>query len=163
MYSCYYYCSVTQLCPTLCDPMDCSLLGSSVHGILKAWILGWVAISSTRASCRPRDLKHVSCIGRPGFHVLHYHQEFAQFMSTDSMMPSKYLILCCSLLLFSSVIQSCPHFCKPSITNSQSFLKLMSIESVMSSNHFSPVVTLSSWLQSSSIRVFSDESVFCMK
>ena len=36
---------VTQLCPTLCDSMDCSLPGSSVHGILQARALEWVAIS----------------------------------------------------------------------------------------------------------------------
>ena len=39
-------CLVAQLCPTLCNPMDCSLPGSSVHGILQARILEWVAISS---------------------------------------------------------------------------------------------------------------------
>ena len=39
---------VTQSCPTLCDPMDCSLPGSSVHQILQARILEWVAISSSR-------------------------------------------------------------------------------------------------------------------
>ena len=38
---------VTQSCPTLCDPMDCSLPGSSVHGILQARILEWVTISIT--------------------------------------------------------------------------------------------------------------------
>ena len=37
--------SVIQLCPTLCDPMDCSLPGSSVHGVFQARILEWVAIS----------------------------------------------------------------------------------------------------------------------
>ena len=37
---------VAQSCPTLCDPMDCSLLGSSVHGILQARILEWVAFPS---------------------------------------------------------------------------------------------------------------------
>ena len=36
---------VAQSCPTLCDPMDCSLLGSSVHGIFQARVLEWVAIS----------------------------------------------------------------------------------------------------------------------
>ena len=40
--------SVAQSCPTLCDPMDCSLLGSSVHGICEARILEWVAISFSR-------------------------------------------------------------------------------------------------------------------
>ena len=39
------FCLVAQLCPTVCDPMDCSPPGSSVHGILQARILEWVAIS----------------------------------------------------------------------------------------------------------------------
>ena len=39
---------VAQLCPTLCDPMDCSLPGSSVHGIFQARVLQWVAISFSR-------------------------------------------------------------------------------------------------------------------
>ena len=38
--------SVAQLCPTLCNPMNCSPIGSSVHGILQARILEWVAIMS---------------------------------------------------------------------------------------------------------------------
>ena len=41
---------VTQLCPTLCDPMDCSPSGSSVHEILQARILEWVAIPFSRKS-----------------------------------------------------------------------------------------------------------------
>ena len=36
---------VAQSCPTLCDPMDCSLPGSSVHGIFQAGVLEWVAIA----------------------------------------------------------------------------------------------------------------------
>ena len=40
---------------TLCDPMDCRLLGPSVHGILQARILKWVAILFPRASSQPRD------------------------------------------------------------------------------------------------------------
>ena len=39
---------VAQLCPTLCDPMDCSLPGSSIHGIVQARVLEWVAISFSR-------------------------------------------------------------------------------------------------------------------
>ena len=46
---------VVELCVTLCDPMGCSLPGSSVHEILKARILEWVAISFSRRSSRPRD------------------------------------------------------------------------------------------------------------
>ena len=41
---------VAHSCPTFCDPMDCSLPGSSVHGILQAGILEWVARLSSRAS-----------------------------------------------------------------------------------------------------------------
>ena len=41
---------VAQLCPTLCDPMDCSLSGSSVHGIFQARVLEWIAISFSRGS-----------------------------------------------------------------------------------------------------------------
>ena len=44
-----------QLCSTLCDPMDCSPPNSSVHGILQARILEWVAISFSRGSFLPRD------------------------------------------------------------------------------------------------------------
>ena len=47
-------CSVTKLCPTLCDPMDYSLPGSFVHGIFQARILEWIAISFLRGSSRPR-------------------------------------------------------------------------------------------------------------
>ena len=46
---------VAQSCPTLCDPMDCSPPGSSVHGVLQAEILEWVAIPFSRRSSRPRD------------------------------------------------------------------------------------------------------------
>ena len=53
---------VTQSCPTLCDPMDCSLPGSSVHGIFQAIVLEWIAISFSSGSSRPRDGTQVSCI-----------------------------------------------------------------------------------------------------
>ena len=43
----------TQWCLTLCDPTDCSLPDSSVHGILQARILEWVAITSSRGSSQP--------------------------------------------------------------------------------------------------------------
>ena len=53
-----------QSCPTLCDPVYCSLLGSSVHAIFPARILEWVAISYSRGSSWPRDGAWVSCVGR---------------------------------------------------------------------------------------------------
>ena len=49
-----------QSCPTLCDPTDCSLPGSSVHGIFQARVLEWVAISFSGGSSQPRDRTRVS-------------------------------------------------------------------------------------------------------
>ena len=65
VYICIYVCMcmlVTQLCLTLCDPMDCSPPGSSVRGILQARILEWVAMSFSRESSQPRDQTRVSRI-----------------------------------------------------------------------------------------------------
>ena len=53
---------VAQSCPTLCDPVDCSLPGSSVHGILQARILEWVADPFSRESSQSRNRTQVSWI-----------------------------------------------------------------------------------------------------
>ena len=60
---------VAQSCPTLCDPIDCSLPGSSVPGILQARILEWVAISFSRRSSQPRDRTRVSHIAGRRFTI----------------------------------------------------------------------------------------------
>ena len=60
---------VAQSCLTLCDPMDCSPLGSSVHGILQARILEWVAISFSRGSSQPRYQTQVSHIAGRCFNL----------------------------------------------------------------------------------------------
>ena len=56
-----------QSCPTLFDPMDCSLPGSTIHGILPARMLEWLVFSSSRGSSQPRNwtlVSYISCIGR---------------------------------------------------------------------------------------------------
>ena len=53
---------VAQACPALCDHMDCSPPGSSVHGILQARILKWIAMPSSRGSSWPRGWICISCI-----------------------------------------------------------------------------------------------------
>ena len=58
-----------QSCPTLCDPTDCSLLGSSLHGILQARILEWIAISFSRGSSQLRDRTQVSCTAGTHFNL----------------------------------------------------------------------------------------------
>ena len=57
-------CLVAKLCPTLCDPMDCSPPGSSVQGISQARILEWVVISFSRRPSWPKDQTPISCTGR---------------------------------------------------------------------------------------------------
>ena len=60
---------VAKLCPTPCDPMHCSAPGSSVHGLLQARVLEWVAIPFSRGSSQPRDGSQVSCIAGRFFTV----------------------------------------------------------------------------------------------
>ena len=55
-------CLGAQSCPNLCDPIDHSPPGSSVHGILQARMLEWIAISFCRGSSQPRDRTCVSCV-----------------------------------------------------------------------------------------------------
>ena len=55
-----------QSCLSLCNPMDCSPPGSSVHGILQARILEWVAMPFSRGSSWPRDRTHVSYVSCTG-------------------------------------------------------------------------------------------------
>ena len=94
---------VTQSCLTLCDPTDCSPPGSSVHGILQARILEWVAISFSRGSSRPRDQTQVSYI--------------AGGLFTDSPQGSSFQIFKhseCFLLSHFSRVQLCgPHRQQP--------------------------------------------------
>ena len=83
---------VTQSCPTLCDPMDCSLPGSSVQRIFQARILEWVAVSSSRGSSWSRDRNQVShTAGRQTLYHLSHQGS-----------PSEV-----------KVAQSCPTLCDP--------------------------------------------------
>ena len=66
-------CLVTQLCPTLCDPMDCSPPCSSVHGIFQARIVERVAISYSSGSSRSRNRTWVSYISCNGRQILYYY------------------------------------------------------------------------------------------
>ena len=86
---------VTQSCPTLYNPMDCSLPGSSLHGILQARVQEWVAISFSRGSSRPRDQTLVSCI--PGRHFNLWATREVHVISTFACMS----------------VQSCPTLCAP--------------------------------------------------
>ena len=62
-----------QCCLTLCDPVDCSLPDSSVHGIFQARIMEWVAISYPRGSSQPKYRIHVFCVSWIGRQILYQH------------------------------------------------------------------------------------------
>ena len=95
-------CMRAQLCPTLCDPMDCSPSGSSVHGIFQARILHWLAISFSRGSSWPRDQTHVSgifCISRQ----ILYHcatREVPSFPRSIKIVRRRPQLSKCTLTLF---------------------------------------------------------------
>ena len=59
---CHLMYTYAQSCPTLCDHLDCSLTGSSVHAIFQAIILEWVVVSSSRRSSPSRNRTHIPCI-----------------------------------------------------------------------------------------------------
>ena len=118
-------CSVARSCPALCDPMDYSLPGSSVHGISQARILEWVAISSSSRSTQPRDWTLISCVSCIGRRTL-YH--WASSGSLDSGLGHNFLIpfvfstqqsLQCSLMV--------SYFTSPAPITSSLFASLVSL------------------------------------
>ena len=75
---------VAQSCLTLCDPMACSLPGSSVHGIFQAIVLEWIAIFFSRISSQPRDQTQVSrIVDRQTLYRLS-HQGRQQYLSQQN-------------------------------------------------------------------------------
>ena len=81
-------CSVAQSCTTLCDPMDCSPPGSSIHGILQSRILEGVVISSSRRSSQPKDQTPVSCVPRTGRLILYHWATWEAQEHTDKVKMS---------------------------------------------------------------------------
>ena len=137
--------------------MDYSPPGSSLHGILQARVLEWVAISSSRGSFRPRDWTRTSCdswigrqvslllvpLGKPGVTMIQFSS--VQLLSRVWLFVTPW---------------TAAHPASLSITNSQSLPKLMSIELVMPSSRLilcRLLLPLPSIFPS--IRVFSNESV----
>ena len=153
MYVCV--CSVAQSCLTLCDPVGCSLPGSSVQGISQPWRLEWGAISFSRGSSRPRDQTCVSCIGRwVLYHCTTGSPIVSMFRSDQSLSPVQLFVTPWIAARQASL----------SITNSWSSFRLTSIESVMPSSHLilcRPLLLLPPIPPS--IRVFSSESTLLMR
>ena len=124
------YALLLQSCLTLCNPMGCSPPDFSVHEILQARILEWVAMPSSRGSSQPRDQTQVSHIVG-GFFTIWFSS--VQLLSHVRLFATPWIAA---------------HQTSLSITNSWSPPKLMSIESVMPSNHIILYPPLSSCPQS---------------
>ena len=92
---------VNQSCPTLCDLMDYSLSGSSVHGILQAKILEWVAIPFSRGSSQPRDWNWVSCsVGR--FFTIWSTKDYLFVSLGGTLLPNAFVVhVLCARIYFS--------------------------------------------------------------
>ena len=106
---------VIQSCPTFCDPMDYSMPGSSVHGILQARILEWVALPFSRGSSWPRDWSQVSHTGDRFFTIWvksytdmvkkNFFQLFIQYIVVE--LPSFLLLLLAALLVIWNICWIC--------------------------------------------------------
>ena len=98
---------VSQLCPTLCDPIDCSQPGSSVHGIFQTRILECIAIPFSRPSSQPRDqilhyrwmLYYLSHQGKPCFRWSRWNTEFTWLMRMSELWTEKQKLLKPAVLL----------------------------------------------------------------
>ena len=95
-------CLVTQSCPILCNPMDCSPPGSSVHGILQARILEWIVIPFSRGSSQPKDQTWVFCTAG-GFFTTELSGkpcalDFIRFLFLSSSLPPSIIIFCLYLV-----------------------------------------------------------------
>ena len=146
--------SAAQSCLTLCNPMDCSPPGCSVHRMFQARLLEWGAISYSRALPYP-GIKPTS-LASPALVTTELPTEKShrlfQFSSVQSLSHVRLFV----------TPWTAAHQVSLSITNSRSLLKLIFIESVMLANHLilcrPPLLLPPSIFLS--IRVFSNESVF---
>ena len=86
------YAKLLQSCPTICNPMDWNPSGSSVHRILQARIVEWVAMLFSRRSFQPKDRTHISSVSCIGRQVLYHwcHLGSSSFWCTTRWISSMY-------------------------------------------------------------------------
>ena len=140
MSSCVQYsaepCLVTQLCPIICDPMDCSPPSSSVHGDPPARTLEWVAMPFSRGSSQPRDRTQVCR------QILYHlsHRDLSLLQGILSTQESNWGLLYCRRILYQLSYQGAggntTHILVPVCLNSQSrlFLTHALIQQVFTEN-----------------------------
>ena len=126
MYVCIS-CMLIQPCLILYDPMDCSIPGSSVHGISHAKILEWVAVSSSRGSSQHRNWTCISCVSCLGWQIL-YHWANQEARACINIYVATYVCACVHICvciymyvyglcwyIISSIFQMTKKHCSPEI------------------------------------------------
>ena len=138
---------VTQSCSTLCNPMDCSLPGFSVHGILQARILEWITISFSRGSSQARDQTRVSHIGGRHFNLWATREA-----------PNN------GIYMFSSILVSLGYMPRSGIAESYGGFILSCLRNLHSNP--SSIVAISIYIPTNSARVFpflhTLSSIYCL-
>ena len=90
---------VTQSCQTLCEPMDCGPAGSSVHGILQARVLEWVAVPFSRELSKPRDWTQVSTCVADRFFTVWATREVPKLSNKPAIPKSLLYVRCVRYLI----------------------------------------------------------------
>ena len=115
----FVLCCAKSLCSclTLCDPMDCSLQGSSVHGILQARILKWAATPFSKGSSGPRDrtesVMSLALVGRFFTTSTTWEGPGGLGLGLGLRLGIGLGLGKAQVVQFSSVAQSCPTLCDP--------------------------------------------------
>ena len=157
----FYVLCCAQSWPTLCNPMDCRLPGTSVYGILQARILEWVAMPSSRGSSWPSDwtcISYVSCNGKRILyhkHSLGSPHQFTSFSLTSSPCPPvlinmSYLLVSHNSSCLSSLCKSYMNCC----LSSQTFLVELEFPCVL----MVPNTTFFPGINSGPLFIFLDSS-----
>ena len=137
-------CSVAQSCPTLCDPMDCRLPGSSVHGDSPGKNTGVVAMPFSRGSSQPGDRTQVSCI-------------VGGFFTIWATREAKKVMTCSKKVNLVLVAQSCPTLCHPVNCNppGSSVYGILSVHAVGSHSLPQGIFLIQGWTQVPSLQADS--------
>ena len=123
-----------QLCPALCDAMDCSLPSSSVHGIFQARKLQSVAISFFRGSSQPRAWIRISCISCIGRWILYHWATGEANMLMRILIFFKFIFWLCSILVFWPGIEPVTPALETWILNQWLFWRASSLKNLIASS-----------------------------
>ena len=161
-------CEVAQSCPTLCDPMDYSISGSSVHGIFQARVLEWIAIAFSRGSSWPRNRTRVSRIAGRRFtlwaavYTSHNNEQYlcCNFKHQKGPPASSFIQHVSQLFLVQSL--SCVWlFVSPWIAAHQASLSFTISLSLLIHSHWLWFAAIDCWFTAIELVMLSNHLILC--